>query len=48
VENKIGEPSLIHWHGLTPPWQQDGPRRIGPPIGGRKCRLHFRCFGGTF
>jgi len=21
VENKIGEPSLIHWHGLTPPWQ---------------------------
>src|SRR5436309_12358817 len=24
VENRIGEPSLIHWHGLTPPWQQDG------------------------
>jgi FtsP/CotA-like multicopper oxidase with cupredoxin domain len=24
VENQIDEPSLIHWHGLTPPWQQDG------------------------
>ena len=23
LENKIDEPSLIHWHGLTPPWQQD-------------------------
>ena len=23
VENHIDEPSLIHWHGLTPPWQQD-------------------------
>ncbi len=27
VENRINEPSLIHWHGLTPPWQQDGVRR---------------------
>ena len=24
VENGIEEPNLIHWHGLTPPWQQDG------------------------
>src|SRR5262245_10644604 len=24
LENRIEEPSLIHWHGLTPPWQQDG------------------------
>src|SRR5262245_30093912 len=23
LENKTNEPSLIHWHGLTPPWQQD-------------------------
>src|SRR5690349_6444773 len=23
VENTIDEPSLIHWHGLAPPWQQD-------------------------
>ena len=33
VENGIGEPSLIHWHGLTPPWRQDGvPGISGPPI----------------
>lgn len=24
LENRIGEPTAIHWHGLTPPWQQDG------------------------
>lgn len=22
--NRIGEPTATHWHGLTPPWQQDG------------------------
>lgn len=22
--NETGEPTLIHWHGLTPPWDQDG------------------------
>ncbi len=33
VENEIGEPSLIHWHGLTPPSAQDGvPGLSGPPI----------------
>lgn len=24
LENRIGEPTAIHWHGLTPPWRQDG------------------------
>lgn len=24
VDNRIDEPTLIHWHGLTPPWMQDG------------------------
>jgi FtsP/CotA-like multicopper oxidase with cupredoxin domain len=24
LANKVGEPTLIHWHGLTPPWEQDG------------------------
>jgi FtsP/CotA-like multicopper oxidase with cupredoxin domain len=24
LENRIGEPTVIHWHGLTPPSQQDG------------------------
>jgi FtsP/CotA-like multicopper oxidase with cupredoxin domain len=33
VENHIEEPSLIHWHGLTPPWRQDGvPETSGIPI----------------
>jgi FtsP/CotA-like multicopper oxidase with cupredoxin domain len=33
VENRINEPSLIHWHGLNPPWQQDSvPGISGPPI----------------
>lgn len=24
LENQLDEETLIHWHGLTPPWQQDG------------------------
>jgi FtsP/CotA-like multicopper oxidase with cupredoxin domain len=24
LQNRAGEATLIHWHGLTPPWQQDG------------------------
>jgi FtsP/CotA-like multicopper oxidase with cupredoxin domain len=24
LENGLDEETLIHWHGLTPPWQQDG------------------------
>jgi FtsP/CotA-like multicopper oxidase with cupredoxin domain len=24
LENQLDEATLIHWHGLTPPWQQDG------------------------
>src|SRR5438270_4600114 len=51
VENNIGEPSLIHWHGLTPPWQQDGvPGISGPPIpAGGSADYDFPLrFGGTF
>jgi FtsP/CotA-like multicopper oxidase with cupredoxin domain len=51
VENKIEEPSLIHWHGLTPPWQQDGvPGVSGPPIpSGGSAEYDFPLrFGGTF
>jgi FtsP/CotA-like multicopper oxidase with cupredoxin domain len=51
VENGIDEPSLIHWHGLTPPWQQDGvPGISGPPIppgGSAEYDFPLR-FGGTF
>src|SRR5262245_8426865 len=33
VENELDMPTLIHWHGLTPPWQDDGvPGVSGPPI----------------
>jgi FtsP/CotA-like multicopper oxidase with cupredoxin domain len=51
VENRIEEPSLIHWHGLTPPWQQDGvPGVSGPPIppGGSADYDFPLRFGGTF
>ena len=51
VENRINEPSLIHWHGLTPPWQQDGvPGISGPPIppGGSADYDFPLRFGGTF
>jgi FtsP/CotA-like multicopper oxidase with cupredoxin domain len=51
VENAIGEPSLIHWHGLTPPWRQDGvPGISGPPIppGGSADYDFPLNFGGTF
>jgi FtsP/CotA-like multicopper oxidase with cupredoxin domain len=51
VENHIDQPSLIHWHGLTPPWQQDGvPGISGPPIpAGGSADYDFPLrFGGTF
>ena len=51
VENGIGEPSLIHWHGLTPPWRQDGvPGISGPPIppGGSADYDFPLRFGGMF
>jgi FtsP/CotA-like multicopper oxidase with cupredoxin domain len=51
LENRIDEPSLIHWHGLTPPWQQDGvPGISGPPIppGGSADYDFPLRFGGTF
>jgi FtsP/CotA-like multicopper oxidase with cupredoxin domain len=51
VENRIDEPSLIHWHGLTPPWQQDGvPGISGPPIppGGSADYDFPLRFGGTY
>jgi FtsP/CotA-like multicopper oxidase with cupredoxin domain len=51
VENGIDELSLIHWHGLTPPWRQDGvPGISGPPIpAGGSADYDFPLrFGGTF
>jgi FtsP/CotA-like multicopper oxidase with cupredoxin domain len=51
LENNIDQPSLIHWHGLTPPWQQDGvPGISGPPLppGGSADYDFPLRFGGTF
>ena len=34
LENHLEEETLIHWHGLTPPWQQDGvPGLSQAPLG---------------
>jgi FtsP/CotA-like multicopper oxidase with cupredoxin domain len=51
VENHLDVPTLIHWHGLTPPWQQDGvPGISSPPISpGGSADYNFPLpFGGTF
>src|SRR6202795_3241589 len=51
VENQIDAPSLIHWHGMTPPWRQDGvPGISGRPIpAGGSADYDFPLrFGGTF
>jgi FtsP/CotA-like multicopper oxidase with cupredoxin domain len=51
VENHIEEPSLLHWHGLTPPWQQDGVPDISapaiPPGGSADYDFPLRV-GGTY
>ncbi|WPP05832.1 multicopper oxidase family protein [Methylocella tundrae] len=51
VENHLSEPSLIHWHGLKPPWRQDGvPGISSPPIApGESADYDFPLtFDGTF
>ena len=51
VDNDLDVPTFIHWHGLTPPWQQDGvPGVSGPPIPpGASAAYDFPLrFGGTF
>ncbi len=32
LDNRCGEPTLIHWHGLTPPWDQDGVPDVPKPL----------------
>ena len=32
VDNELDEPSLIHWHGLTPPSNEDGVPKLSGPI----------------
>jgi FtsP/CotA-like multicopper oxidase with cupredoxin domain len=39
VKNNLSDPTLIHWHGLTPPLAQDGvPGLSGPLIGAGETR----------
>ncbi len=51
LENHLDLPSLIHWHGLTPPWQQDGVPDISAPAvpaGGTADYDFTLPFGGTY
>lgn len=32
LENGLDEETLIHWHGLTPPWKQDGVPEISQAL----------------
>ena len=51
VENQLDWPTLIHWHGLAPPWQQDGVPGVSgpaiPPGGSADYDFPLR-YGGTF
>jgi FtsP/CotA-like multicopper oxidase with cupredoxin domain len=31
LENHLGEPTLVHWHGLMPPYRQDGVPDVSQP-----------------
>ena len=51
LENHLSEPTLIHWHGLKPPYRQDGvPGISAPPIApGGSAEYDFPLdFPGTF
>ena len=43
LRNETAEPTIIHWHGLTPPWDQDGvpdaPQRLIAPQASRSFRF---------
>ena len=32
LTNQLSEPTLIHWHGLTPPWPMDGVPDTPAPL----------------
>ncbi len=50
LSNKIDAPTLIHWHGLTPPWTMDGvpdnPAALLSPAGTHRYRFPVGA-GGT-
>lgn len=32
LANTLGEDTIVHWHGLTPPWDQDGVANAPKPL----------------
>lgn len=43
LRNETAEPTIIHWHGLTPPWPQDGVPDAPQPLiaGGGERAFNF-------
>lgn len=42
LRNETAEPTIIHWHGLTPPWEQDGVGDAPLPLIKAKSERQFR------
>jgi FtsP/CotA-like multicopper oxidase with cupredoxin domain len=42
LRNEAPEPTIIHWHGLTPPWGQDGVPNAPHPLLGAQEERQFR------
>ena len=42
LRNETAEPTIIHWHGLTPPWEQDGVPDAPLPLIETKIGRQFR------
>ncbi|WP_181700840.1 multicopper oxidase family protein [Chthonobacter albigriseus] len=50
LRNGLSEETMIHWHGLTPPWDQDGVPGLPTPILGGGAERSYRFpvgVGGT-
>lgn len=42
LRNETEEPTIIHWHGLTPPWNQDGVTNAPLPLVEPNTERRFR------
>ena len=41
LKNRTAEPTIVHWHGLTPPWPADGVGGAPEPLIGAGTDRHF-------